>query len=64
VADLALWDWAAGPVATHRDAVARGQIAGLPTQELHARVFAWMLLGDERNLRETYIAGRRVQGIG
>ncbi len=58
LADLALWDWAVGPVATHRDAVARGKVAGLPAQDLHARVFAWMLLGDERNLRQTYVAGR------
>ncbi|MFM2348635.1 MAG: guanine deaminase [Pseudomonadota bacterium] len=48
-ADLALWDWAAGPVATHRDARAR---------QLHERVFAWMTLGDERNLVATWIAGR------
>ena len=58
LADLALWDWAVGPVATHRDAVARGQVAGLPAQDLHARVFAWMLLGDERNLHRAYVAGR------
>ena len=60
LADLAIWDWAAGPVATHRDAVARGRVAGLPAQDLHARVFAWMLLGDERNLHQTYVAGRRL----
>jgi guanine deaminase len=60
LADLALWDWAAGPVATHRDTVALGQVSGLPVQDLHARVFAWMLLGDERNLRQTYVAGRRL----
>jgi guanine deaminase len=64
VADLALWDWAVGPVAHHRDAVARGQVAGLPRQELHARVFAWMLLGDERNLRQTFVAGRRLHASG
>ena len=58
LADLVLWDWAVGPVATHRDAVALGQVAGLPAQDLHARVFAWMLLGDERNLSQTYVAGR------
>ena len=49
VADLAVWDWAVGPVATHRDALAR---------TLHERVFAWMVLGDERNLAATYVAGR------
>lgn len=49
LADLALWDWAAGPVATHRDA---------RTRQLHERVFAWMTLGDERNLAATWVAGR------
>ena len=49
LADLALWDWAAGPVATHRDARVR---------QLHERVFAWMTLGDERNLAATWVAGR------
>jgi guanine deaminase len=48
-ADLALWDWAAGPVATVRDAAARS---------LHERVFAWMTLADERCLRSTWVAGR------
>jgi guanine deaminase len=57
-ADLAIWDWAVGPVAQHRDAVARGAVAPLPPQELHARVFAWMSLGDDRNLAATYVAGR------
>ena len=60
LADVAIWDWAGGPVAEHRDAVARGLVPGLPAQELHARVFAWMLLGDERNLHQTYVAGRCV----
>ncbi len=48
VADLALWDWAHGPVAQHRDGRAR---------QLHERVFAWMTLGDERNLRGVWVAG-------
>src|SRR6185436_3525895 len=48
-ADLAVWDWAVGPVACHRDALAH---------ELHERVFAWMTLGDERNLAATLVAGR------
>jgi guanine deaminase len=48
-ADLCVWDWASGPVATHRDALARS---------LHERLFAWLMLSDERNLRETWIAGR------
>ena len=50
MADLCVWDWAAGPVAEARDAVAR---------ELHERVFAWMTLADERNLAACYVAGRQ-----
>jgi guanine deaminase len=49
LADLAVWDWACGPVAVHRDGLARNN--------LHERVFAWMMLGDERNLCATYVAG-------
>ena len=60
VADLAVWHWAHGPVASHRDAVATGGVAGLAAQPLHARVFAWMTLADERNLAATYVAGHRV----
>jgi guanine deaminase len=48
LADLAIWDWAVGDVARHRHALAR---------DLHERVFAWMTLGDERNLVETWVAG-------
>ena len=51
VADLALWQYALGPVATARDAAA---------STLHERVFALMTLGDERNLVATYVAGRRL----
>ncbi len=47
-ADLAIWDWAAHPVARHRDTMAR---------DLHERLFAWMTLGDERNLAATFVAG-------
>jgi guanine deaminase len=50
MADLCVWDWAKGPVAEARDAVAR---------ELHERVFAWMTLADERNLAACYVAGQR-----
>jgi guanine deaminase len=50
LADICVWDWAVGPVAERRMEVAR---------ELHERVFAWMTLGDERNLLETYVAGTR-----
>jgi guanine deaminase len=48
-ADVAVWDWAVGPVAERRMAVA---------QALHEQVFAWLTLGDERNLAAAYVAGR------
>lgn len=48
VADLAVWDWASSPVAARRDALAR---------DLHERLFAWMMLADERNLVTTLVAG-------
>ena len=48
-ADVCVWDAALGPVAERRAEVARS---------LHDRVFAWMTLGDERNLAETFVAGR------
>jgi len=48
LADVAVWDWAVGPVATNRDRLAR---------DLHERVFAWMMLGDERNLVSARVAG-------
>ena len=50
MADACLWDWAVGPVALRRDGLAR---------ELHERVFAWMMLGDERNLVESWAGGVR-----
>ncbi len=50
MADFCLWDWAVGPVARRRDSLARS---------LHERVFAWVTLGDERNLAECRVAGRR-----
>jgi guanine deaminase len=50
-ADLAIWDWAVGSVARHRDALAR---------DLHERLFAWMMLGDERNLAATWVSGTPV----
>ena len=52
MADICVWDWARGPVAEARDAVARA---------LHERVFAWMCLSDERNLRAAYVAGVAVR---
>lgn len=48
VADLCVWDWAAGPVAQQRMAVARG---------LHEKVFAWLTLGDERCLVTSIVNG-------
>jgi len=59
MADVVAWNWAAGPVAAHRDAVARGTVPGLPTQDLHARVFAWLTQADDRNVAATYTAGVR-----
>jgi guanine deaminase len=50
LADVAVWDWALGPVAERRHGVAR---------DLHERLFAWMTLADERNLAATYVAGTR-----
>ena len=50
VADLCLWDVAVGAVAQRRDSLARG---------LHERLFAWVTLGDERNLVQTWVGGVR-----
>ena len=50
MADLCLWDVAVGTVARRRDSLARG---------LHERLFAWVTLGDERNLAECWVAGQR-----
>jgi guanine deaminase len=58
LADVVVWDWAAGPVAAHRDAIARGAVPGLAAQPLHARVFAWLMQADEHNVAATYVAGR------
>lgn len=49
IADVTVWDWSRGSVARQRDALAR---------DLHERVFAWMMLGDETNLVTTLVAGR------
>jgi guanine deaminase len=59
LADVVVWDWAVGPVAAQRDRVASGAQPGLAPQSLHTRVFAWMTLGDERNVVATYVAGRQ-----
>lgn len=50
-ADVAVWRWAEGEVQQRRQDLARS---------LHERLFAWILLGDERNLAAVYVAGRRV----
>lgn len=50
-ADLTLWRWAVGTLAEQRQARAN---------DLHEKVFAWMIQGDERNLLTTWVAGRRV----
>jgi len=49
MADLTVWDLAVGDVAMHRDSLAHSW---------HERVFAWMTLGDDRNLIETLVAGQ------
>ena len=49
IADVCVWDEAVGPVATRRASVAR---------TLHERIFAWMMLADERNLVQAFVAGR------
>lgn len=49
-ADVVAWDWAApGSVLAHRIGIANS---------LHERLFAWLMLGDERLLRRTWVAGR------
>jgi len=50
LADLCVWDVAVGPVAVQRDGLARS---------LHARLFAWMILADDRNLVDAWVAGVR-----
>ncbi len=48
VADVCVWDWAVDPVQQRRMEVARA---------LHEKVFAWLILADDRNLAATYVAG-------
>lgn len=50
LADVCLWDWAAGPVDGHRLDAATG---------LHERLFAWMTLSDERHLAAVFVAGQQ-----
>ena len=49
-ADVCVWDVAVGTVAVQRDNLARS---------LHARLFAWMTLADDRNLADVWVAGVR-----
>jgi guanine deaminase len=48
VADLCVWDRAAGSVQSHRQSLAR---------DLHESLFAWLTLADERCLHSTWVAG-------
>jgi len=59
MADLCAWSWAEGDVGQHRDRIAQAA-ALVDGGRLHERVFAWMTLADDRNLRETLIAGASV----
>jgi guanine deaminase len=54
-ADLCVWRWASTPAARRRQQVAR---------DLHDRLFAWITSGDERDLVETRVAGRRMPAAG
>ncbi|WP_374561942.1 guanine deaminase [Ideonella sp.] len=47
-ADIVVWDRAASPVEARRQSVAR---------DLHDAVFAWLMLGDERHVVSTRVAG-------
>lgn len=51
MADVVVWDLGAGLVGEHRQSVAH---------EWHEKVFAWMTLGDDRNVVCTFVAGREV----
>ncbi len=47
-ADVCVWHWAASDLGRHRQALAR---------DLHEKAFAWIMLGDERELVESWVAG-------
>ncbi len=49
MADFCIWDWATAAVDTHRQQLAR---------DLHERVFAWLMMSDERHLVGTWVAGQ------
>jgi guanine deaminase len=53
-ADVCVWDVAVGAVARQRNGLARS---------LHERLFAWMTLGDDRNLVGAWVAGVQCAGI-
>lgn len=55
LADLTVWDWARDELTEHRLSLARS---------LHERVFAWMMLADERHLRQTWVAGLCRHDVG
>ena len=70
MADVCLWDYAVGPVAQRRDALARDALgrdalARHPlsrdplARDVHERLFAWVTLADDRNLAETWVGGVR-----
>ena len=48
-ADVCVWRWASTALAARRQEAAR---------DLHDRLFAWLTLGDERDLVETRVSGR------
>ena len=56
MADIVVWNMAHGAVPEHRDRIARQSLA----RDLHERIFAWVTMGDERNLVSTYVAGQCV----
>ena len=51
MADLCLWRWSRGAVDEQRLQAAT---------DVHEKVFAWMMLSDERHLHSTWVAGRRL----
>ncbi|MFN0182276.1 MAG: guanine deaminase, partial [Aquabacterium sp.] len=52
MADLVVWDWARGPVQALRQDGARG---------LHEKCFAWLMMADDRNRVQTWVAGRPME---
>ena len=54
-ADFTVWDWSTGVVDAERQRQAR---------DLHEKVFAWMMLADERHLVGTWVAGARRHARG